>query len=498
MKSKNVVFNFFLISFLLWIFLNNIILSAHLSFIVVWFFILLFLNFYIYNKKFKIIFLFIFLWTILWISISAEYNKNLDYRQGFISDYYDGSRHTVYFEIDSVYNVWEYSSQYIAKLTKVDNVDIVDKLDTSRQILSIITVANNFKFKKADHIKTDTKLEKIRNFSEFDYEKYMLSRNIFFKCFVSNPENIGRWDITKIEDYIISFREKSLTIIKKLYPKKEAVFLAGILLWAREDLDPDLKQAFNNSGLTHFIAVSGFNITILIIAFSYIFKYFPSIIRVVIISVLIVLFVILVWDTAPVIRASITGLLAYYVLSVWRQWNIFTIVLLSAFLMSLFSPLSLNYDVSFALSFLAVLWIVFLHDFFEKTFHFLPETLAIREAFVMTMSALSFTVPIMMFNFGQVSIIAPLSNIAVTWTIPISMLLWFFSLVAYHIMPVFWYVFWFLNYQLLHYDMIMVAFFWNLEFSVFKYDFWVYKNILEISYFMILAFVILYFRGEKK
>jgi len=498
MTSKNIVFNFFLVSVLFWIFLNNIILSAYVSFIVVWFFILLFLNFYLYYKKFKIIFLFIVLWIIFWISVSLEYNENLDYRQDFISRYYDDSRHTIYFEVDSVYNIWEYSSQYIAKVIKVDNVDIVDKLDTSRQILSIINIPNNFKLRKSDQIKADTKLEKIRNFSDFDYEKYMLSRNIFFKSFIGSPENIGRWDITKIEDYIISFREKSIEIIKKLYPEKEAVFLAGILLGAREDMDSELKQAFNNSGLTHFIAVSGFNITILIIAFSYIFKYFPNIIRVVFITILIVIFVILVWDTAPVIRASITWLLAYYVLSVWRQWNIFTIVLLAAFLMSLFSPLSLNYDVSFALSFLAVLWIVFLHDFFEKTFHFLPETLAIREAFVMTMSALSFTLPIMMFNFGQVSTIAPLSNIAVTWTIPISMLLWFFSILAYYITPVFWYVFWFLNYQLLHYDMIMVSFFWSLEFSVFKYNFGIYKYILEISYFMFLAFVILYFRVEKK
>ena len=32
-------------------------------------------------------------------------------------------------------------------------------------------------------------------------------------------------------------------------------------------------------------------------------------------------------------------------------------------------------------------------------FSFLPETLAIREAFVLTMGALSFTLPIMIFNY---------------------------------------------------------------------------------------------------
>ncbi|MGB2111106.1 MAG: ComEC/Rec2 family competence protein [Patescibacteria group bacterium] len=40
-----------------------------------------------------------------------------------------------------------------------------------------------------------------------------------------------------------------------------------MLLGARESLSDEIKQDFNNSGLTHFIAVSGFNITILIIFF---------------------------------------------------------------------------------------------------------------------------------------------------------------------------------------------------------------------------------------
>jgi predicted membrane metal-binding protein len=49
-------------------------------------------------------------------------------------------------------------------------------------------------------------------------------------------------------------------------------------------MSDELKTDFNNSGLTHFIAVSGFNITILIIFLTYILKIFPSIIRVAIIT----------------------------------------------------------------------------------------------------------------------------------------------------------------------------------------------------------------------
>jgi hypothetical protein len=65
----------------------------------------------------------------------------------------------------------------------------------------------------------------------------------------------------------------------------------------------------------------------------------------------------------------------------------------------LYSPLSLNYDISLHLSFLAVLGIIYTQKFFSKIFSFLPEILAIREAFVMTLSALSFSLPVMIFDF---------------------------------------------------------------------------------------------------
>jgi len=41
---------------------------------------------------------------------------------------------------------------------------------------------------------------------------------------------------------------------------------------------------------------------------------------------------------------------------------------------------------------------------------------------VLTLAALSFALPIMIFQFGQVSLLAPFANIAVTWTIPLAML----------------------------------------------------------------------------
>jgi competence protein ComEC len=72
-----------------------------------------------------------------------------------------------------------------------------------------------------------------------------------------------------------------------------------------------------------------------------------------------------------------------------------------------------------------------------KIFSFLPELLEIKTAFVLTLASLAFTLPIMIFNFGQVSIMAPFANIAVAWTIPLAMLLGFLSIIVYFVYPIF-------------------------------------------------------------
>jgi len=103
--------------------------------------------------------------------------------------------------------------------------------------------------------------------------------------------------------------------------------------------------------------------------------------------------------------------------------------------MLLYQPLSLNYDISFQLSFLAVLGIYFTQGFFKRLFFFVPQTFAIQEALVLTFAALVFTVPIMVFQFGQISLFAPFANVAVTWSIPLAMLGGAISTLFYFLFP---------------------------------------------------------------
>ncbi len=495
--SKNILFNIFLVSFLFSVFLNNYFWEYSLTLIVLLFLSVFIINLIIYLKQtnfYIVYFLFLLFWYIFWVFISQINLDNIEKNINFIEVYDNNFYSDLELEIKDIYKIKDYENEYIVKLINVNDINL---LKNDLDILGLVKIAKNYKVKKWDIIKTKSKLYLIEDFNEFEYKYFLLSKNIYFKSYLPFIEKIwNKQNIILIK--IDNLREKSLKIIYEIYPRNEAIFLWWILLWARESLPIDLKNNFNNSWLTHFIAVSGFNITILIIFFSYIFKSFPVFLKTILITVVIVLFTLLVWDTAPVIRASIMGLIAYYILVSGRKWSIFTILVFTAFIMAVISPLILNYDVSFALSFLAVLWIVYSQNFWKKVFMFMPEKLAIREAFVLTMSALTFTLPIMLFNFGQVSILAPFANVAVTWTIPIAMLLWFISIILYPINHFLWYIVWYLDWIFLKWDMLVVNFFWTKEFSVLTYDFWEYKNYIEISYFLILIFLVIFFNSSKK
>lgn len=494
--SKNMLFNIFLVSFLFGVFLNNSFLDYKITFIILLFISVFLLNLIIYikNSKKNLIYLLILLISFVsWIFISQNNLNQIDENNNFIEIYDSNFQNNIKLEIIDTYKIKDYNNEYIARLIKVNNVI----LDSEKKILWLVKIAKNYDIKKGDIIESKAKIEKIRNFNEFDYKHFLLSKGIYFKSYLPFIENVWNNKRNIILEQIDILREESLKIIYEIYPKNEAIFLAWILLWARESLPQDLKDNFNNSGLTHFIAVSGFNITILVLFFSFIFKFLPVVLRTILITVVIILFTFLVWDTAPVIRASLMWLIAYYVLVSWRKWSVFTILMFTAFIMALFSPLILNYDVSFSLSFLAVFWIVYTQEFWKKVFKFMPETLAIKEAFMLTMAALTFTLPIMLFNFGQVSILAPFANVAITWTIPIAMLLWFISIIAYVINPVFGYIIWYLDWVFLKWDMLVVNFFWTKEFSVLKYDFGDSATYIQIIYFIVLIFLVLFFRRKK-
>jgi competence protein ComEC len=247
---------------------------------------------------------------------------------------------------------------------------------------------------------------------------------------VGQSTKVGSKDSLWIIRFVRQVRTQLLQTIENIYPKQSAKLLSGLLIGERADLSVEIKTAFNRAGLTHIIAVSGFNITIILIFLSFLFRPFPMHTKLLLAFVSIGFFTLIVGPQISVLRASVFGLVAYSILLSGQQMRAFSLLMAIATGFVIIDPLILNYDVSFHLSFLAVFGLLFFGDFFTRIFSFFPKWFGLRESLAMCFAALIFTLPIIIVNFGILSIIAPLTNIVVVPFIPLIMLGGFLSMIV--------------------------------------------------------------------
>lgn len=492
MISLNKKFTILLIAILFWIAIFSLCQDIFLC-LILWVLLLLFIVIffqYFYKKIFLSVLVIAYFGAAFGVSVTyMDWNYRQENSQ--MVDSYMWLWTKQEWEVVEVYRRSDFYDEYTIKIQKLGDT----KVDKS--ILSLVRIPKNFVLYPGQKISYSGKLYPLEDFNGFSYQKFMLSKWIYYSSSTSSFETLSD-NRVGIKYFLFEKRERLLSRIEKIFPQKEVIFLGGILLWARENIPKDLKEDFNNSGLTHFIAVSGFNITLCVIFVTFLFWFLPMWGRIIMVTTTIIGFSFFVWLGAPVVRAAIMWILAYMFLQSGSSVKNITLLAFTAVCMCLFSPLVLLYDVSFHLSFLAVIGIIYTQQIFQKLFSWVPDFFAIREALVLTLASLSFTLPIMMFQFGQVSLFAPFANIAVTWTIPLAMLTGAISLILDMFSPTLGNISGFIPWVFLKYDMFMVSFFWNLESALVRFDFWPYKNYLEAWYFIVLTYFLTLYHSAQK
>ncbi len=237
----------------------------------------------------------------------------------------------------------------------------------------------------------------------------------------SAPPSFARtW---KIERVLSGFRTAVEDKIGMILPEPHASLLAGLLTGTRRGLPDHVTDDFRRSGITHVIAVSGFNVTIVLTLIGGLLFWIPLKKRLLPLACAAVAFCVFVGAGAPVVRATIMGLIGLLALAAGRTTTVRLSILWTAFIMTVAHPLTLWYDASFQLSFLAVFGLSELSKPLQKLLRHVPQTLAIRESLTATIAAQIATIPLSILLFGQFSLIAPVTNVLVAPLIPPAMLL---------------------------------------------------------------------------
>ena len=257
---------------------------------------------------------------------------------------------------------------------------------------------------------------------EFSYRDYLALHGIH--AYMTNaeatflPEERGGHPIMAS---IYALKDRSLENVYRLFPDPEASLLAGILLGVESGLPRDIQQAFKDTGTTHIIAISGFNITIIAGLFISLFgRLFGKTRGAIAAAIGIAAYTILVGADAAVVRAAIMGGFALLARQVGRQQSGVNSLLGVAVVMAYFNPMVL-WDVGFQLSFAATGGLILYaepltHWFVRQATRITSEDNAkkiagpVGEYILFTLAAQFATIPIMAYHFGRISVISFIAN----------------------------------------------------------------------------------------
>jgi competence protein ComEC len=304
---------------------------------------------------------------------------------------------------------------------KLKNVKI-NGISLEGKILIRLPQFQNFSFN--DILEFRCQLITPENFNGFDYQNYLASRGIYAICYQSESlvvQGNSGWSITSS---LLSLRQVMISRLGKIFPEPHAAFMSGVLFGGSAGLSDDLKGDFSKTGLSHVMAASGYNVSIfsqlllLVLMRSVLGRKRALVVS----GFLVIVYIFLAGATPPVIRAGIMA--ATVMLGTWlgRSPHVGNLLLLSGALMLFVSPRLIS-DVGFQLSFASTAGLMLLGNWFEKRTDFIPKIFGLRESVSASLAAISATLPIMLWHFGAVSVIAPLVNLLVLPWIPYLMLL---------------------------------------------------------------------------
>jgi len=304
----------------------------------------------------------------------------------------------------------------------------------------IMITANSFpKFNYGDTVSATGALQKPQNLTDFDYVTYLKKEGIRTTMFYPTIGNekwemesgtAGFFEKTKVGLYkkIFLIKKSFESAVSKSVSEPNAAFINGILLGSRQNISDELKEAFNETGTTHILAISGYNIMIISWAVLTGLVYFFRRRTAFWISVaVIILFTILTGASASVVRASVMGLLILFANGYGRLYNPKNSIILAGAAMVWFNPLVFVFDIGFQLSFVAVLGLMYLYPKIDNKLKKMPKFGNLKEIFLMTLSAQIAVAPLLIYYFKNFSIVSLPTNVLILPFIPAAMFVGFIS-----------------------------------------------------------------------
>lgn len=261
-------------------------------------------------------------------------------------------------------------------------------------------------------------------FEGFSYRDYLARQSIYSYMPSARVGVLEHGRGNPVFAWLYRIKTLGMERVYRIWTDPVASLLQGILLGVETGIAAPVKTAFQETGTSHIIAISGFNITIVAGLLASIFGRIFTRRRSAFAAVIgIAFYTILVGADPAVVRAAIMGTTALLAKQIGRRQVGVNTLGITAAIMGFIDPQVL-WDIGFQLSFFATLGLILYAEPFTNTFariagRWLDDATVERwvgpvsEFVLFTMAAQLTTIPISAYYFHQVSVSSLFANILI-------------------------------------------------------------------------------------
>ena len=252
-----------------------------------------------------------------------------------------------------------------------------------------------------------------------------VSKGVYVRGYVVDEVRVISTE-SKVIYIPLYFAETIRSTLAEFLPRETAAFLSALMTGDKTELyeEAALSHTLNKAGLSHVVAVSGMHVSFVVamamMLFGQRFGWSASLI-------LVMLFAVMTGMTPSVLRAVFMQTLFLIAPVLRREADGITSIGFALLILLIHNPFAIS-SLSLQLSFLAMLGIIlvtpcasawfdekcpFTNDRAVKVYRFIYVSLS------SSLGATIFTAPLCAYHFGNISVLAPLTNLLILWIVPI-------------------------------------------------------------------------------
>lgn len=306
---------------------------------------------------------------------------------------------------------------------------------------------------------------------EFKYENILIYRpyqlcNIEGKLIYKEIKKIRTYDLYKntllqgddikieCEDTSVSklfeIRDNVVERIHRLVPRPQSSLLAGIIFGVDQYYSKDFSESIQSAGISHIVAASGYNVSILVLGLEKLTKYIPEKLGYIVKIFFIWLYALLTGFSSSMVRASSMTSVSYIAKLLNLNISIEDIFLITISIFVIINPL-IAFDLGFLLSVSATFGVIFYVSVLERLIKYKWFPFA-------TVACTLVTLPFTLLNFQT---LAPYSIFANLLILPVVESVMLIGLLGLFIPPLIY-----ISWAILKYVEIVATWFGNLPFAI--------------------------------